>query len=98
MCYEDKKNELKHKKSNLLKEYEVLFYKTMKLAVEMSDMDKLPLSPIDMLDWMKFVANDEEMEKFTRLVIALQYVQSPEDRNVISNLKENIEINNSKIK
>ena len=93
MYYEEKKNELINKKNCLLREYEALFYKTMRLAVEMDNMDKLLLSPVDMIDWMKFVVNDEEMEKFTRLVIALQYVQSPENRNVIYNLKENIEIN-----
>lgn len=98
MNYELKKAELINKNKALLKEYEVLFCKTMKLAVEMSNIDRLPLLPFEMIDWLKFVSNDAEMEKFTRLVAALQYVQTPEDRNVVYNLKENIELNNIKTK
>jgi len=70
----------------------------MKLAVEMGNMDELPLTPTEIIDWMRFANSDEEMEKFTRLIVALQYVQSPQDRNIVTNLKENIKINNSKIK
>lgn len=98
MNYEEKKNELINKREILMKEYKALFYKAMRLAAEIGAMDELPLSPHEMLDWVKFISCDEEMEKFTRLVIALQYVQSPEDRNVIYNLRENIKINSSRRK
>lgn len=46
-----------------------------------------------MFDWTRYVVNEEEMAKFTRLVIAIQYVKSPKDEHVLSNLKENIQIN-----
>lgn len=44
MNYEEKKNELINKRESLMKEYEISFYKTMRLAVEMGEMDET-LSP-----------------------------------------------------
>lgn len=96
MNYEEKKQILRKKREDLMREYRRLFYKTMELAVEMGEMPENSLTPNQMFDWINFVNNSEQNEKFTRLVGALQYVESPTNQDVVSNLIENIEINNSK--
>ena len=98
MFYQKRKRDIINEQNSLLKEYEILYYKTMKLATEMGNMCVFPLTAVEAYDWMKFISNEEEMEKFTRLVAALQYVETPQDENVVSNLKENIEKSNSKTK
>ena len=98
MNYQLKKYEIINKKNVLLKEYKDLLYKTLKLTVEIYGITEQKLSLDEMIDWMEFVSNDEKMEKLTRLAAALQYVEMPQDKDVISNLQENIEINNLKIK
>ena len=99
MNYEEKKKELILERYALLKEYKKFFYKTMKLASKISDIDNSNLlTSKEKLDWMMFSCNDKEMEKITRLVASLLYVESPEDKDIIFNLQENIEINNTKTK
>lgn len=39
-----------------------------------------------------FFVSDEDMVKITRLAVALQYVNEPTDKEVISSLKENIQV------
>ena len=97
MNYEEKKQILIKKREDLMREYRRLFYKTMELAVEMGKMEN-SLAPNQMFDWINFVNNSEQNEKFTRLVGSLQYVESPTNQDVVSNLIENIEINNLKNK
>ena len=98
MNYQLKKYEIINKKNVLLKEYKDLLYKTLKLTVEICGITEQKLSLDEMLDWMEFVSNDEKMQKLDRLAAALQYVEMPQNKDVISNLQENIEINNLKIK
>ena len=99
MNYKEKKEELIKERNDLLKEYETFFYKTMELAAKMGNISEgCSLSSTEMIDWLNYLVSDLEMDKFGRLVAALQYVEEPEDKEVIFNLKENIEINNSKTK
>ena len=97
MNYQEKKEELINRNDSLLKEYEILFYKTMRLAVDMWNLEEnLELTPQEKIDWIMFNSTNEQMEKFVRLAAALQYVETPKDKDVINGLKENIKINNSK--
>lgn len=98
MNYQVNKYKLIQKRDELLKEYKILLRKTLELTLEISNMYGNIGSPIEMVDWIEFNSNDKEMEKLTRLAAALQYVEMPHDKDVISNLQENIEINNLKIK
>ena len=41
---------------------------------------------------IQFLLNDD-MQKCTRLCSALQYVEHPEDTDIVNSLKENIDIN-----
>lgn len=98
MNYQVNKYKLMQKRDELLKEYKTLLCKTLELTVEISNMYGNIVSPIEIVDWIEFNSNDKEMEKLTRLAAALQYVEMPQDKDVIYNLQENIEINNSKNK
>ena len=98
MNYQVNKYKLIQKRDELLKEYKTLLCKTLELTVEISNMYGNIVSPIEIVDWIEFNSNDKEMEKLTRLAAALQYVEMPQDTDVISNLQENIEINNLKTK
>lgn len=98
MNYQVNKNEIINKKNILLKEYKDLLYKTLKLTVEICNITEQKLSLDEIIDWVKFNSTDEEIDKLFRLAAALQYVEMPHDKDVISNLQENIEINNLKIK
>lgn len=43
-----------------------------------------------------FCTGDDEMKKITRLMSALLYVEKPNDKEIVSALKENIKINADK--
>ena len=89
----EKQLEMQRKGEELLRTYDKLFWNTMSFISELGHyQDKANLNMIETLEWMKFIINDEDMVKITRLAVALQYVKEPTDREVISSLKENIRV------
>lgn len=95
MTYEERKKELLSEKTKLLTKYNALFNETMELICKMSSIfSNIDSTIIEQIDWAKLVANDSEIEKITRLAAALQYVECPNDKDVIENLEENIAVNN----
>lgn len=93
MSYNQKKVEMEKKGKKLLEAYDKLFGDTMSFISELGHyQSKANLNMIEALEWMKFIINDEDMVKITRLAVALQYVNEPTDKEVISSLKDNMQV------
>ena len=76
----------------------VLFNETMRLAYE-HDMNNVfegieDDSLENRIDWMTVESQSETLRKMTRLTASLLYVEKPEDKQIVENLQENIEVNN----
>lgn len=96
MSYGEEKEILLQKQTELLKKYNELRDLSMQLSVEMFYLiGDGHLNKEEALDWETTVTNSDDYEKFSRLAIALQYVENPTDKKVITVLEENIRVNNS---
>lgn len=98
MKYIKKKEELRKKRDELFNKYAVLFNETMRLAYE-HDMNNVfegieDDSLENRIDWMTVESQSETLRKMTRLTASLLYVEKPEDKQIVENLQENIEVNN----
>ena len=98
MKYIEKKQELLKKRDELFNKYAVLFNETMRLAYE-HDMNNVfegieDDSLENRIDWMTVESQSETLRKMTRLTASLLYVEKPEDKQIVENLQENIEVNN----
>ena len=98
MKYNEKKQELRKKRDELFNKYAVLFNETMRLAYE-HDMNNVfegieDDSLENRIDWMTVESQSETLRKMTRLTASLLYVEKPEDKQIVENLQENIEVNN----
>ncbi len=98
MKYIEKKQELRKKRDELFNKYAVLFNETMRLAYE-HDMNNVfegieDDSLENRIDWMTVESQSETLRKMTRLTASLLYVEKPEDKQIVENLQENIEVNN----
>ena len=98
MKYIEKKQELSKKRDELFNKYAVLFNETMRLAYE-HDMNNVfegieDDSLENRIDWMTVESQSETLRKMTRLTASLLYVEKPEDKQIVENLQENIEVNN----
>lgn len=94
--YNEKKQKIIKMKDELLKEYTNLLSKSMKYTSDIANViNSNNISQIEVLDFMKFMFNNNDSDKLTRLCVALQYVENPSDTEVIDALIENIELNKS---
>ncbi|MCI8460638.1 MAG: hypothetical protein HFE81_04505, partial [Bacilli bacterium] len=96
MKYIEKKQELRKKRDELFNKYAVLFNETMRLAYE-HDMNNVfegieDDSLENRIDWMTVESQSETLRKMTRLTASLLYVEKPEDKQIVENLQENIEV------
>lgn len=48
----------------------------------------------ELIGWMTVESQSETLRKMTRLTASLLYVEKPEDKQIVENLQENIEVNN----
>lgn len=93
MSYEDKKVELLNKKKKLLKMYQSLYEESMEFAVDLFHItDDENINPSQVLDFVKFIAGDKDIDKLIRLIATLKYVENPEDKDAVFDLRENINI------
>lgn len=95
MNYAERKKDFIQKRDLLLKQYAVLRHSALQLASEINKINNEPMDFNEQLDWIRFSSNDKDMEKLTRLIISLLYVENPQDKGIISSLQENIKVNNS---
>ncbi len=94
MSYEDKKSELLNKCNLLLRKYYSLLKDSVEFSHELISMEVTNTS--ETIDLLNFMIKNEDLQKATRLMAALSYVENPQDKEVIANLKENILINKRK--
>ena len=96
MNYTERKNRIIQKRNLLLKQYISLYRATLQFASEINKLENEPMKINEKLDWLRFSTSDKDMEKLTRLVISLLYVEDPQNKEIINNLKENMNINYTK--
>ncbi len=91
--YSEMKNELLKQKKEIEEEYINFFNKVMKFGNLATDIANTVQTENDCLDYVK-LANGE-LEKMNRLMIAMMYVEQPQDKEIVKLLMENIKIMNS---
>lgn len=96
MSYEQNEKNMIQEGKELLKLYEQLLRET---NIFLSKFGKNPkinnFTKSEELKWMKFLITNSDMIKITRLGAALHFVNDPEDKDAISNLKEQMQISAS---
>jgi len=95
----EKTDDFFEKSRDLIKDYDAFYQRAMQFASEMEHL----FEPTDFNstqqfeEWLslfrKINASDEKMVKITRLISALRYVEMPNDKQIISDLEENIQLN-----
>lgn len=93
MTYDEKKKKILGETRDLLSQYNDIFYKTIELISKTNHILDDDADIQQKLDWAYFISHTAEMQKLIRLSAALQYVEEPQDKQTISNLKENIKVN-----
>ena len=99
MKFIEKTDVFYEKSRDLLKDYGAFYQRAMQFASEMEHL----FEPTDFNstqqfeEWLsgfrKINASDEKMVKITRLLSALRYVEMPNDKQIVSELEENIQLN-----
>lgn len=90
MNFEDEKLEILREASALLKQYDYFSSNVNRLAKRICELDLSKLSTKDILNLKATFASDNDMKKFTRLALALKYVENPEDENVVDAMYEDV--------
>lgn len=87
-------------KKNLSKELDLMFVdynrilsKVLSLNEKILELYKVSSLSKNSRDFIKFVENDERMQKFTTLSIALMYSKDPTNEEVIHKLLDDIQLN-----
>lgn len=96
MNYTERKKRIIEQRNLLLKQYLKLYRSSLQLAKEISKLEHEPMKYNEKLDWLRFSTSDKDMIKLTRLIISLLYVEDPQNKEIISSLKDNININYTK--
>lgn len=88
-----KANLLKKSNALLLKSYMVFYRKVMNLSDEVQGFidNSSEFSALEQLDLANFVANDETMQKLSRLACAMRYVENPKDKGIAFQLQDKID-------
>lgn len=93
MLYDSKKKELIALRDEILRDYQSLLAKSLKLGSISSELYGIASLTGNVTDFVKFVETDLDTMKATSLVAALMYVEYPEDKEVVQTLKRDIDIN-----
>ena len=92
--YTTKKENIQNNASKLLENYKLLLDDTMIIGSNISHMfDGNAANSNEIMDWVKFSSTDKDMQKISRLMVALMYVEYPQDREIVNALQENIALN-----
>ena len=94
MDYNSRKIELLDQQKIVLQKHKELLTEVCNLVVGMQNLAEASNNSIDeTVDWIRYMAQDDDVDKSFRLAAALQYVENPNDEAVVESLKENIELN-----
>ena len=91
--YSEMKNELLKQKKEIEEEYAIFFNKVMKFGNLCADIANTIQTENDLLDYAKLA--NSELDKINRLMVAMMYVEQPQNKEIIKLLMENIAIMNS---
>ena len=93
--YAEKKGLLMAKMKTLMKKYDELSRETMHIGSEMGKLlSGRNITANDEIDFASLIGKNEEVAKFTRLMVACQYIDCPKSEVAIRYLQENISVNN----
>lgn len=88
--YNEMKQELLNKKKEIEEEYTPFFNKVMSFGNLCTNIGDAIQNENDFLDYAKLA--NSELDKINRLMIAMMYVERPQDNEIIKLLMENITI------
>jgi len=89
--YIKKKNELLRSCKSLLEEESILYRKALQTSQLMNELIKCEKTPYEDIDVI-MLTSEEDIEKLTRLVISLLYVENPDDKEVVEHLLGDIHL------
>lgn len=92
MDYESKKSEILKDTSEFLKVYDEFYKSALNLERKIGNLDA---TFAEKMDFKMTIANNDDMKKFSRLILALLYVEEPTIKEFVSALIENIKDNNT---
>lgn len=99
MDFTEKTVDFFEKSKSLIKDYDNLYQKAMQFASEMenlfepTDFDSTQQFEEWVSGFRKVTSSNERIVKIARLLIALRYVEMPNDKQIVSDLEENIQLN-----
>lgn len=97
MSYQEQKQLLIDKRDSLLQKYYSLYRERMHFMVESYGLIGEASTKEERSDFaLNWICQDEVNDKVTRLAAALQYVEEPQNKQTVTNLKDNIKINSKK--
>ena len=99
MDYNSRKLELLNKQKTVLQKHKELLTEVCELVVGIQILALDENNSIDEnVEWIRYMVQDEDVDKSFRLAAALQYVEDPKNTEVVKALKNNMKLNKAKVK
>lgn len=87
MNYNSRKIELLDQQKIVLQKHKELLTKVYTLVSGMQNLAESPNNSIyETVGWVRYMAQDDDVDKSFRLAVALQYVESPNNLEVVQSL------------